>query len=368
MATRIDIPELERAMDGLLESALAPEKWAGTLEAISRATGSAGAHIMPAVGKFTPGFLTTPNLLEAFDVYFTEGWHKRDFRERGLPIALAKGIIIEHDIASEEEFRRHEFYNEFLSRFGLRYSAMIAFTSGNTLLSLNLQRRIDDHPFDREEERILLAMQSKLTTSVEIIRSLQSAKIESMSAAFELSGTASVFFDRAGRVHHLNNRAERLLDHEIRIVDRELVSGSQEETGLLRRHLKAVLADEAFLSPAVSTPVLFSRAGKAPLVIRAQRLRGLPADFFAHSHAVAIVTDLSERIRPNGDLLRRLFALTPQEATVARLLMEGSSPRQIAEISGLTYETTRSYVKKVLAKTGTQRQSQLISLLSGLKI
>ncbi|MCB2401713.1 hypothetical protein ACCS70_12665 [Rhizobium ruizarguesonis] len=39
-----------------------------------------------------------------------------------------------------------------------------------------------------------------------------------------------------------------------------------------------------------------------------------------------------------------------------------------APLSGLTYETTRGYVKKVLAKTGTQRQSQLISLLSGLKI
>ncbi|MDU0365233.1 helix-turn-helix transcriptional regulator, partial [Rhizobium sp. 25PS6] len=155
---------------------------------------------------------------------------------------------------------------------------------------------------------------------------------------------------------------------DIRIVDRELTSGSQEETGLLRRHLKAVLGGDTFLSPAVSTPVLFSRPGKAPLVIRAQLLRGLPADLFAHSHAVAIVTDLSERARADGDLLRRLFALTPQEATVARLLMEGSSPRQIAEICGLTYETARGYVKKVLSKTGTQRQSQLISLLFGLKI
>lgn len=368
MATHIDISELEKAMDGLLESALIPEKWTGTLEAISRATGSEGAHILPATGKFSPGFLTTPNLLEAFDVYFAEGWYKRDFRERGLPVALAKGIIIEHDIASEEEFRHHEFYTEFLARFGLRYSAMIAFTSGDTLLTLNLQRRIDDPPFDREEERILLSMQSKLTASAEIIRSLQAAKIDGMSEAFELSGTAAVFFDRTGHVSHLNNRAERLLNGDIRIVDRELVSASQEETGLLRRHLKAVLAGDPFLNPAVSTPVLFSRAGKAPLIIRAQALRGLPADIFAHSRAVAIITDLSERARTDGDLLRRLFALTPQEATVARLLMEGSSPRQIAEICGLSYETARGYVKKLLAKTGTQRQSQLISLLSAVKI
>lgn len=368
MAVRIDISELEKAMDGLLESALAPETWGRTLEAISRATGSEGAHIMPALGKFSPGFLTTPNLLDAFAAYFAEGWNKRDFRERGLSIALTKGIIIEHDVASEDDFRHREFYTEFLERFGLRYSAMVAFRSGDTLLSLNLQRGINDQPFDREEERILLRMQSKLAASAEIIRSLQKTKVESMSEAFDLAGAAAVFFDRSGRVTHLNSRAEGLMDGNVRILDRELVSANQEETGLLRRHLRAILSNAPLVDPAASTPVLFSRPAGASLVIRAQRLTGLAADLFAHSAAVAIITDLSERPRPDMGLLRRLFRLTPQEATVARHLAEGSSPRQIAEICGLQYETTRGYVKRVLAKTGTQRQSQLISLLSSLKI
>jgi DNA-binding CsgD family transcriptional regulator len=158
------------------------------------------------------------------------------------------------------------------------------------------------------------------------------------------------------------------MDGNVRILDRELVSANQEETGLLRRHLRAILSNAPLVDSAASTPVLFSRPAGASLVIRAQRLTGLAADLFAHSAAVAIITDLSERPRPDMDLLRRLFRLTPQEATVARHLAEGSSPRQIAEICGLQYETTRGYVKRVLAKTGTQRQSQLISLLSSLKI
>ncbi|MDR6667566.1 LuxR C-terminal-related transcriptional regulator [Rhizobium sp. 1399] len=368
MATRIDISELETALDGLMESALVPASWERTLEQISRATGSTGTHIMPVRGKFPSGFLSTPNLLEAFQVYFDEEWYKRDFRERGLAVVMAKGVIIEHDIAGDEEFNHHIFYTEFLARFSFRYSAMVGFTSGDTMLSLNLQRRIQDQPFDRDDERLLVKMQSKLTAAAEIIRALHVAKIDSMSEAFELAGTAVVFFDRFGRITRLNQRAEMLLDGNIRVLDRELVALSQEETGLLRRHLQAILSKEPFTNPAVSTPVLFSRPGKAPLIIRAQRLNGVPAELFSHSAAVAIITDLSERAAPSRDLLRRLFSLTPQETTVARLLMDGSSPRQIAEISGLTYETTRGYVKKVLAKTGTQRQSQLISLLSSLKI
>ncbi|MBB3595345.1 DNA-binding CsgD family transcriptional regulator/PAS domain-containing protein [Rhizobium sp. BK529] len=368
MATRIDISELETALEGLLESALVPGSWERTLEQISQATSSVGTHIMPVRGKFPSGFLSTPNLLEAFQVYFAEEWYKRDFRERGLAVAMTKGVIIEHDIAGEEEFDHHSFYTEFLARFGLRYSAMVGFTAGDTMLSLNLQRRIKDQPFDHDDERLLVKMQSRLTAAAEIIRALHVAKIDSMSEAFELAGTAVIFFDRAGRITRLNQRAEKLLDGNIRILDRELVGISQEETGALRRHLQAILSKEPFANPLVSTPVLLSRPGKAPLVVRAQRLNGVTADLFSHSAAVAIITDLSERATPSRDLLRRLFALTPQETTVARLLMEGSSPRQIAEISGLSYETTRGYVKRVLAKTGTQRQSQLISLLSSLKI
>lgn len=368
MTARVDISELDRAMTGLLESALMPESWPQTLEAISRATGSVGAHILPTRGRFSPGFLTTPNLLDAFQVYFEEGWHLRDFRDRSLATILAKGSAIEHDIASENEFRHSEYYNEFLGSFGFRYSAIIGFTSGDTLLTLNLQRTAKDRPFDHEEERALVRMQSQLTASAELIRTLQSAKIEGMSEAFEMAAVACIFFDRWGRVTRLNNRAEKLLDREIRIKDRELTAGRSEETTMFRRHLRAVLSNAPFVDPAVSTPVLFTRRGKQSLVIRAQYLHGLPAEIFSHSVAVATITDLSERIIPNMSLLRRMFSMTQQEATVTRLLVEGLSPREIAETCGLQYETARGYVKRVLAKTGTQRQAQLISLLASLKL
>ena len=112
---------------------------------------------------------------------------------------MAKGVIIEHDIAGDEEFNHHVFYTEFLARFGFRYSAMVGFTAGDTMLSLNLQRRIQDQPFDRDDEQLLIKMQSKLTVAAEIVRALHVARIDSMSEAFELAGTAVVFFDPPGR-------------------------------------------------------------------------------------------------------------------------------------------------------------------------
>lgn len=364
MASVINIAELEHALGGLMDSALAPETWADTLEAISRATGSAGAHIMPVRGKFEAGVLTTPNFQEAFDVYFAEGWYKRDFRERGLSIGLSKGVVIEHDIATGADFERQAFYADFLARFGLRYSAMVLFEARGSTLSINLQRGMNDDPFDRSDEKLLLSMQSRLSAAAEIVRTLDGVKVGGMGEAFDISASAAIFFDRKGRVTHLNSRAERLLDDEVRVSGGEFFSAKLSEAAQLQRQVLAA-ADGALFVDLPS--VRISRTGKPPLVARVQKLQGRAANLFTHSSVVVLITDLGEREGPSAELLRSTFALTPQEATVAKLLLDGSSPREIATICGLQYETARGYVKRVLAKTGTQRQAQLIALLSGLK-
>lgn len=364
MASQINIPELQRALGGLMDSALMPEQWDGTLEAISRATGSVGTHIMPVRGKFEAGVLTTPNFLEAFDIYFSEGWYKRDFRERGLQIGLTKGVVIEHDIATSSDFSQHAFYADFLARFGMRYSAMVLFQARGTTLSINLQRGIHDAPFDRDDEAALLGMQSSLSSAAELVRTLDAAKVGGMGEAFDMTAAAAIFFDRKGRITHLNARAEGLLDEEIRIAGGELFTLKQSEAAQLQRQVLSAADGALFIElPAIR----ITRTGKPPLVARVQKLQGFAADLFAHSSVVVLITDLGERDGPSIELLRSTFSLTPQEATVARLLLDGSSPREIATICGLQYETARGYVKRVLSKTGTQRQAQLIALLSGLK-
>lgn len=61
--------------------------------------------------------------------------------------------------------------------------------------------------------------------------------------------------------------------------------------------------------------------------------------------------------------LRALFALTPCEASVAVGLALGRSSSDIAASMGVQPNTVLTHVKRVLAKTGTRRQAQLVSLL-----
>jgi len=58
----------------------------------------------------------------------------------------------------------------------------------------------------------------------------------------------------------------------------------------------------------------------------------------------------------------RAHSITRSEAQVAHEVLNGRSPSEASAATGLSLETVRSYLKQVFYKTGTHRQSELISL------
>ena len=57
-----------------------------------------------------------------------------------------------------------------------------------------------------------------------------------------------------------------------------------------------------------------------------------------------------------------LYGLTPAESRVCRLLVKGGSPKEIADELGITMNTARTHIKRILSKTETKRQSELVRL------
>jgi len=70
-----------------------------------------------------------------------------------------------------------------------------------------------------------------------------------------------------------------------------------------------------------------------------------------------------EHGNPPSTLLRDLFGLTPAEATVACALVSGLDPQAMAASLGVQRNTVQAHLKRVLAKTGTSRQSQCVALI-----
>jgi DNA-binding CsgD family transcriptional regulator len=79
--------------------------------------------------------------------------------------------------------------------------------------------------------------------------------------------------------------------------------------------------------------------------------------------ALAIV--LFELRQTNHRAMREHFfkvhGLTRSEGLVAREVLDGRAPTEIAELTGMSVGTVRGYLKQVFSKTGTHRQSELVS-------
>ena len=69
---------------------------------------------------------------------------------------------------------------------------------------------------------------------------------------------------------------------------------------------------------------------------------------------------------PPVELVQSLFDLTPAEARVARSLASGKTVEAIATEGGVSLNTVRTHVRHVLAKTGCERQAEVVALLTGI--
>jgi DNA-binding CsgD family transcriptional regulator len=69
---------------------------------------------------------------------------------------------------------------------------------------------------------------------------------------------------------------------------------------------------------------------------------------------------------PDPALIRDLLDLTLGEAKIASLVGSGVPPREAAERLGIAEETARTVLKRVFAKTGVSRQSELAGLITRL--
>jgi DNA-binding CsgD family transcriptional regulator len=64
--------------------------------------------------------------------------------------------------------------------------------------------------------------------------------------------------------------------------------------------------------------------------------------------------------------IRDVLGLTRTEARVALKLLEGRETHETAEALGVSFYTVRAHLARIFGKTGTQRQAELVALLTRL--
>ena len=90
--------------------------------------------------------------------------------------------------------------------------------------------------------------------------------------------------------------------------------------------------------------------------------------FLTNVRAMILVAPSSASDPLDPTIIRDIFDTTLGEARVAALVGSGLPPREAAQRLGISEETARTTLKRVFAKVGVSRQSELAALLSRLTL
>ncbi|MGF1757749.1 helix-turn-helix transcriptional regulator [Photobacterium sagamiensis] len=166
-----------------------------------------------------------------------------------------------------------------------------------------------------------------------------------------------ILLDDVGNVCHCNQKADNFLTKSspLKIVNRRIQWTAASKNGKVQQAIQRCLDESS-----VQTLHLISDSYPA----LALTLTPLVQDTNGADKGLAIFIYNSDQ-QPTLDLqiLRDLFDLSQNEGKVCCELVCGRSPAEIADLHFLSYETVRTYIKRVMKKTDTTRQNELVAKL-----
>ena len=118
----------------------------------------------------------------------------------------------------------------------------------------------------------------------------------------------------------------------------------------------------------VNAALIAGAAGYLPKNLRLRQLadavqRAADGESPVYAREVArLVTEISRKAELAEDIAARLASLTTREIEILRLLNDGLSVKQAAQELGITVGTVKNHLHKMLGKTNTSSQAEILAM------
>jgi DNA-binding CsgD family transcriptional regulator len=279
-----------------------------------------------------------------------------------LLAARHSGFLVDYDVFTPEEIRDDPFYRDVLRPRGLGWTTgtAIPLPTGDNF-AIALEREYVHGPVERARIHTLDELRPHLARSALLSARLQLERARGATEALALIGLPTLVLNEQGKVLAANYLIEALSGYlHWRAQDRvALKDGGADK---LLKEAIATLDCEG--GQAVSSfPV---RGAEAAMVAHMLPIRRTARDIFVRCAAVLVMTPVTAPQAPPVELVQSLFDLTPAEARVARSLASGKTVADIATDGGISRNTVRTQLDRVMEKTGCNRQAEVVPLLTGL--
>ena len=377
MQRQPDIETFSSLVDAVYDSATDPDYWAVFLRGLARAlNGKSGMFRVidergPAI-RASAHYNLDPELQKAHRQYYIT----RDMFLNALRDKPGEFIAPGEAILDYRALRRTEFFNDYMRPQDSHHvCGGLAMRNGEFTIKFGLQRDHRAGPFSLEDARFIRWFVPHIQRAVRLgyLLDLERHQRQTAEQALESLAVGVLLLDEDEQLLHANAKAEELLDERrglCRLHGRLTVSGSAgADLRPFRDMLSAVRSRARLHTPPMPESILLTPAADDPqLLVVACPVKPQHAWFRGPWPQISValfVSNLDDAGLLNQEVLIRLYGLTPAEARLACALSRGY---EIAELSAewrISRETLRTHLKRVLGKTGTHRQTELVRLLTG---
>lgn len=282
-------------------------------------------------------------------------------------------IIIGEEIISRNEIIKTEFFNDFMIPQNMNSVIGGIIINNNIMISvISFFRGAGKVNFSEESIINWQFVLPHLRRALTFFHSLTDREnsILQTRATLEHHENGVFLLDGYGKTLWANPRAEELLAKQdgVRMKGGLVTLHRSNEDSQLRRLISAYANPLLAGGPSEDDALLASRpSGKQPFVITVAPLRGervaALASFSDMPTVVVFVTDPDAALDRHADSLRKIYKLTAAEAKIVLAIAQGGPLVEAAERLGITLNTAKTQLKRVMDKTGATRQAELIKLL-----
>jgi len=344
----------------IYEAAALPELWPEVLQKIADSTQAAGAALI----ERTPGgtkIISSPHMQSSIDEFIAEGWATDTEHSAPLFAELYPGFRAEIEYRTVEEMAQLPVHREFFIPRGLSPGAGSILQGARDDSFQIAVQGFKSHEAAKSALPWLDSIRAPLARSISLSAQIRRSEAATAIAALDLAGVSAAVVSPDGTLRAINDRFATRLGNRI-AQDRSRLRFSE-------RSVRNSFAD--CLKQMGPGAKLRSIAVPATLDHQAAVLHLLPLrlrarDVFEWDGILVLLAEPANTSLPGADLLRLLFDLTPSEARLTRLLIEGYPIPDAAVRIGISRETARTHLRSIFSKVGVGRQSELTRLLLGL--